>query len=180
MKLGRRCNYHKGRVTFYANQPACPLWPSRQLSSLWSVAALIGIVPTLATVDIPLPTPAPGDTRHISPGYLRQSSSNVNLLTVNIVLRWYQRKTLSDRFGSCFYSQFISQLKLSPLFRALALKCEIKFVCSSVHFIFYQTKMIGNWGLLCSSKGWHSQEPGPAQRLRAGGDRGLSVMMTTD
>ena len=162
MKLGRRCNYHKGLVTFYANQPACPLWPSRQLSSLWSVAALIGIVPTLATVDIPLPTPAPGDTRHISPGYLRQSSSNVNLLTVNIVLRWYQWKTLSDRFGSCFYSQFISQLKLSPLFHALALKCEIKFVCSSVHFIFYQTKMIGNWGLLCSSKGWHSQEPGPA------------------
>ena len=146
-----------------------------------SFAALIGIVPTLDIVDIQLPTPAPGDTRHISPGYLRQSSSNVNLLTVNIALRWYQWKTLSDRFGSCFYySQFISQLKMSPLFRALALKCEIEFVCSSVHLIFYQTKMIGNWGLLCPSKRWHPQEPRPVQRLRAGRDRGLSLMMTTD
>ena len=44
-------------------------------------------------------------------------------------------------------SEFISQLKMSPLFRALALKCEIEFVCSSVHLIFYQTKLIGNWGL---------------------------------
>ena len=32
MKLGLRCNYHKGRaaIRHYANQTACPLWPLRR------------------------------------------------------------------------------------------------------------------------------------------------------